>query len=65
MFIALFFSAPRGTAYTAIGMFCAYYVGWQLVGSTPTLIAAIRHNTYKNIPIAVYTMPTDDEQISA
>jgi hypothetical protein len=31
---------------------------------TPTLLAASRHNTHKNIPVAVRTVPPDDEQIS-
>jgi hypothetical protein len=32
---------------------------------TPTLPAASRHNTHKNIPIAVHTVPPDDEQKSS
>jgi hypothetical protein len=30
MFPALICSSSGGTVYTAIGTFCAYYVGWQL-----------------------------------
>jgi hypothetical protein len=50
--------------------FCAFYVCWQLGGlewnsSTPTLLAASRHNMHKNIPIAVHTLPPGDEQKTA
>jgi hypothetical protein len=36
--------------YTAIGIFCAFYVGWLLA------------NYARNIPTVVYTVPPDDEQ---
>jgi hypothetical protein len=33
------------------------------VANTPTLLAASRHNTHNNTPIAVvYTIPPDDQQ---
>jgi hypothetical protein len=32
MFRALICSSSGGTVYTAIGIFCVYYVGWLLVG---------------------------------
>jgi hypothetical protein len=35
------------------------------LSSGPTLLPASRRNTHKNIPAAVYTVPPDDEQISA
>jgi hypothetical protein len=50
MFQAFICSSARGTVYTKIDIFYAYYVGWLLA---------------QNIPIAVYTVPPDDEQISA
>jgi hypothetical protein len=68
MFRALFGSSSGGTVCTAICIFCVYYIGWLLAGlgtsSTPTLLAASRHNTHKNIQIAVYEVPLDDEQKS-
>jgi hypothetical protein len=52
--------------YTAVCIFCAYYFGWQLVGSTPNLLAASRHiKRRKNIPITVHVLLPDDEQKSA
>jgi hypothetical protein len=51
MFRALICSSSGGTAYTAIGIVCAYYVGW-LLGA-------------QNIPTVVYTVPPDDEKIGA
>jgi hypothetical protein len=58
MFRALFCSSSGGTVYTAFGIFYAYY-------STLTLLETTRHNTHKNIPIAVCTVPHDAEQKSA
>jgi hypothetical protein len=37
------------------------YQGWS---SIPTLLAASRNNTHKNISISVRTVPAEDEQKS-
>jgi hypothetical protein len=71
MFQALFCSSSVGTVRIAIGIFlCVLFrlaasrFGVQCWSGTPTLLAVSRHNTHKNIPIAIRTVPADGEQKS-
>jgi hypothetical protein len=45
---------------------CVMSVGcYQDWSSTPTLVAASRHNTRCNVPIVVYAAPPEDEPVGS